>query len=156
MLESKGRPVVKVGAISEFYPAKLPLDTDNDLIRINDSLTPAVGEITHLTGTVRDIKGNAVRNAVVEIWEADSNGSYIHTRGAAQAGLPVAACNTYGLDYACTLADWHRRFEQAWPAISRLGFDERFRRLWKYYLAYCEGGFRAGRIDVMQVALERG
>lgn len=77
-------------------------------------------------------------------------------RGAAQAGLPVAACNTYGLDYACTLADWHRRFDQAWPAISRLGFDERFRRLWKYYLAYCEGGFRAGRIDVMQVALERG
>ncbi len=64
-----------------FYPDKLPLDTDNDLLRINDNITPAVGEITHLTGTVRDIKGNLVRNAVVEAWEADSKGNYIHSRG---------------------------------------------------------------------------
>jgi protocatechuate 3,4-dioxygenase beta subunit len=67
-----------------FYPDQLPLDTDNDLILINDSLSPAVGEITHLTGTVRDIKGDPVRNAVVEIWEADSSGSYIHSRGASR------------------------------------------------------------------------
>jgi protocatechuate 3,4-dioxygenase beta subunit len=67
-----------------FFPDKLPLDTDNDLILINDALTPAVGEITHLTGTVRDVKGKPVRNAVVEVWQADSNGSYIHTKGAAR------------------------------------------------------------------------
>ena len=63
-----------------FYPNKLPLDTDNDLIIVNDKLTPAVGQITHLSGTVRDIKGNPVRNALVEIWQVDSNAAYIHTK----------------------------------------------------------------------------
>jgi protocatechuate 3,4-dioxygenase beta subunit len=63
-----------------FYPNQLPLDTDNDLIIVNDSLTPAVGTITHLSGTVMDIKGNPVRNALVEIWQVDNNASYIHTK----------------------------------------------------------------------------
>ena len=63
-----------------FYPDKLPLDTDNDLIVINDGVTPAVGDITHLTGRILDAKGNPVRNAVVEIWQCDSNGSYLHSR----------------------------------------------------------------------------
>lgn len=62
-----------------FYPNKLPLDTDNDLIIVNDRLTPAVGEITHLTGRVLDIKGSPVRNALVEIWQTDSKGAYLHT-----------------------------------------------------------------------------
>ncbi len=62
-----------------FYPNKLPLDTDNDLIIINDVITPAVGEITHLTGRVLDVKGNPVHNAVVEIWQCDANGVYLHT-----------------------------------------------------------------------------
>jgi protocatechuate 3,4-dioxygenase beta subunit len=63
-----------------FYPDKLPLDTDNDLIIINNSLTPAVGKITHLSGRVLDAKGNPVRNALVEIWQVDSKGAYIHSR----------------------------------------------------------------------------
>lgn len=63
-----------------FYPPKLPLDTDNDLIVINDSITPAVGEITHLSGKILDSKGNPIKNAVVEIWQCDSNGAYLHTR----------------------------------------------------------------------------
>jgi protocatechuate 3,4-dioxygenase beta subunit len=62
-----------------FYPNKLPLDTDNDLLVINDDLTPAVGEITHLGGVVLDSSGNPVRNAVVEIWQCDANGAYIHS-----------------------------------------------------------------------------
>lgn len=62
-----------------FYPNKLPLDTDNDLLIINDGITPAVGEITHLTGKVLDAKGNPLKNAVVEIWQCDSNGVYLHT-----------------------------------------------------------------------------
>ena len=62
-----------------FYPDKLPLDTDNDLLIINDGITPAVGEITHLTGRILDAKGNPVRNALVEIWQCDSNGAYLHT-----------------------------------------------------------------------------
>jgi len=63
-----------------FYPDKLPLDTDNDLIVVNDALTPSVGEITHLTGKILDAKGAPVRNAAVEIWQCDANGAYLHTR----------------------------------------------------------------------------
>lgn len=62
-----------------FYPNKMPLDTDNDLLVINDRITPSVGEITHLTGRVLDVKGNPVRNAFVEIWQVDNNAVYLHT-----------------------------------------------------------------------------
>ena len=64
-----------------FYPDKMPLDTDNDLIVINDALTPAVGTIAYLSGTVTDSKGNPLRNTLVEIWQVDNNGIYLHTRG---------------------------------------------------------------------------
>jgi len=63
-----------------FYPNKLPLDTDNDLLVINDGITPGVGEITHLTGKILDAKGNPVKNAVVEIWQCDAKGVYLHTK----------------------------------------------------------------------------
>jgi protocatechuate 3,4-dioxygenase beta subunit len=62
-----------------FYPDKLPLDTDNDLLVINDTITPAVGEVTHLTGRILDAAGSPVRNATVEIWQCDGNGVYLHT-----------------------------------------------------------------------------
>ncbi|HZZ41444.1 MAG TPA: hypothetical protein VFE58_00775 [Tepidisphaeraceae bacterium] len=51
-----------------FYPDRLPLDTDNDLLIVNDSITPAVGEVTHLSGRVLDASGEPVRNALIEIW----------------------------------------------------------------------------------------
>ena len=63
-----------------FYPNKLPLDTDNDLLVINDGITPAVGEVTHLTGKILDAKGDPLKNAMVEIWQCDGNGVYLHTR----------------------------------------------------------------------------
>lgn len=63
-----------------FYPDKLPLDTDNDLLVINDAITPAVGEITHLTGRILDARGKPMRNALVEIWQCDNKGVYLHTR----------------------------------------------------------------------------
>jgi protocatechuate 3,4-dioxygenase, beta subunit len=63
-----------------FFPDKLPLDTDNDLIVVNDNLTPAVGKITHLSGKVLDAKGNPMRNALVEIWQCDGNGVYLHSK----------------------------------------------------------------------------
>jgi protocatechuate 3,4-dioxygenase, beta subunit len=62
-----------------FYPDKLPLDTDNDLLIINDNITPAVGEITHLTGRILDAAGNPLRNAAVEIWQVDNHGAYLHS-----------------------------------------------------------------------------
>ena len=67
---------------------------------------------------------------------------------AATSGLRIDHQETFGLSYARTLADWHHRFLQALPEVARCGLDERFQRLWRYYLAYCEGGFRAGAIDV--------
>lgn len=62
-----------------FYPDRLPLDTDNDLLAINDSITQAIGEITWLSGRILDARGNPARNAIVEIWQVDNNGAYLHT-----------------------------------------------------------------------------
>jgi protocatechuate 3,4-dioxygenase beta subunit len=63
-----------------FYPNHLPLDTDNDLLIVNNAITPAVGEVTHLGGRILDAHGGPVRNVLVEIWQVDNNGAYIHTR----------------------------------------------------------------------------
>jgi len=70
-----------------FYPDKMPLDTDNDLIILNDSLTPAVGTVAYLSGKVTDIKGNPLRNVLDEIWQVDNKGVYLHTRGGSRAKL---------------------------------------------------------------------
>ena len=61
------------------YPDKLPLDTDNDLLIINDGMTSSIGEVTYLSGRLLDAKGDPIRNAVIEIWQVDGNGVYIHT-----------------------------------------------------------------------------
>jgi protocatechuate 3,4-dioxygenase beta subunit len=63
-----------------FYPDHLPLDRDNDLLVINDSTSPAVGDITHLTGRVLDANGDPVDKATVEIWQVDNNGVYLHSK----------------------------------------------------------------------------
>lgn len=65
-----------------FFPNKLPLDTDNDLLLINDKISPAVGEVTHLGGRLLDARGEPLRNAVIEIWQCDKDGTYLkqHTR----------------------------------------------------------------------------
>ena len=62
-----------------FYPDKLPLDTDNDLLIVNDGITAAVGEVTWLSGRVLDSRGDPIRNALVEIWQCDANGAYLHS-----------------------------------------------------------------------------
>ena len=67
---------------------------------------------------------------------------------AESAGLTLDHVESFGPSYARTLREWSRRFEAAWPDIARLGFDEHFRRRWRYYLAYCEAGFDEGSIDV--------
>ncbi len=72
-----------------------------------------------------------------------------------KVGLIWAGVSRFGLNYADTLAEWASRFEGAWEDIRRLGFDERFRRLWCFYLSYCEAGFRTARTDVVQVGLAR-
>jgi len=73
----------------------------------------------------------------------------------AGAGLRKVREDLFGEDYARTLAQWHRRFQKCEREVTAMGFDQRFRRMWKYYLAYCEAGFRLGRINLAQVLLER-
>jgi cyclopropane-fatty-acyl-phospholipid synthase len=77
----------------------------------------------------------------------------VFAREAGRQGLCVRDAFAFGDDYARTLALWREQFEARWPQIAALGFDETFRRLWRFYLAYCEAGFRAGNIDVMQFEL---
>lgn len=72
-----------------------------------------------------------------------------------RVGLEKLSETTFGLDYARTLATWNQRFQTAWPDLQTMGFDQRFRRLWEYYLAYCQAGFKAGWTDVCQLALRR-
>ena len=72
-----------------------------------------------------------------------------------RAGLRLSEAKMFGQSYAHTLAEWQTNFDNAWNEIKTLGFDERFRKLWKFYLSYCEAGFATGRIDVGQFALAR-
>lgn len=75
--------------------------------------------------------------------------------GAERAGLTLTAVETFGPSYARTLNLWRERFEANWADIAPLGFDDRFRRLWRYYLAYCEAGFAEGILDVGFYRLEK-
>lgn len=72
-----------------------------------------------------------------------------------KAGLILSANQTFGSSYARTLAEWQARFHTAWPEIAMLGFDQRFKRMWEFYLSYCEAGFREGSIDVALYQLRK-
>jgi len=74
-------------------------------------------------------------------------------RQAAKAGLALSDALAFGPDYSRTLAEWSVRFMQQWPAIEAQGFDERFHRLWRFYLSYCQAGFNSACTDVMQFEL---
>ena len=69
-------------------------------------------------------------------------------RKISQAGLRLVAHEHFGESYARTLEHWQQRFQKSWPTIKRLGFDDRFKRIWEYYLAYCQVGFEARTLDV--------
>jgi len=68
-------------------------------------------------------------------------------------GLVLGDSHFFGTSYADTLMQWREKFTAAWPLIANMGFDQRFKRMWLFYLCYCEGGFRAGRINVGQFTL---
>lgn len=74
----------------------------------------------------------------------------------ARVGLEWREISRFGQHYAQTLAEWASRFQAAWDDIRDMGFDERFRRLWRFYLSYCEAGFRTGRTNVIQLSLGKG
>jgi cyclopropane-fatty-acyl-phospholipid synthase len=74
---------------------------------------------------------------------------------AGERGMAKTAERIFGQDYARTLDDWRDTFRTVWPKLVPLGFDERFRRLWEYYFAYCAAGFRSENIDVRQIVYAR-
>ena len=78
-----------------FYPNRLPLDTDNDLLVLNDSSTPALGVVTYLSGRILDVRGEPLRNVTVELWQADANGVYLHS-GSDNAGKRDPGFQGYG------------------------------------------------------------
>lgn len=95
-----------------FYPDKLPLDTDNDLLIVNNSITPAVGEITHLTGRVLDVSGTPIKHATVEIWQVDHQGVYLHS---ADSGRRQRDVNFQGFGRFTTAANGEYRFRTIKP-----------------------------------------
>ena len=72
-----------------------------------------------------------------------------------KAGLTLDRSISFGQDYARTLNNWHKRFLSVWEELQQMGFDDQFKKLWEFYLAYCEAGFRAETTDVCQVSLVR-
>jgi cyclopropane-fatty-acyl-phospholipid synthase len=72
-----------------------------------------------------------------------------------QAGMKFVSLENFGQSYAHTLNEWNRRFQRAWPEIEAMGYKKKFKRTWEYYLAYCEGGFRSGSINVGLYVMEK-
>lgn len=103
--------------------------------------------------TIDDVRFEAYRRSADFIQRYIFPGGMLPTKTiiaaqGARAGLRLISTQSFGASYALTLAEWRKRFLAAWPDIAEMGFSERFRRLWKYYLCYCEAGFRAASIDV--------
>jgi protocatechuate 3,4-dioxygenase beta subunit len=105
-----------------YYPDHLPLDTDNDLVIIDNNITPAVGQITHLSGRVLDSSGNPVKGAVVEIWQSDTHGAYIHSRSPNKASLDR---NFQGFGTFVTASTGEYRFRTIKPGL----YDGRTRHI---------------------------
>ncbi len=99
--------------IGPYYPDRLPLDMDNDLLLINDSITPSAGQIMWVSGRVLDTGGTPVRGAVVEIWQADNNGAYLHTASPATNREP----NFQGYGKFETASDGRYVFRTVKPGI---------------------------------------
>ncbi len=116
------------------------------------SLKPG-GVVVLQTITIADARFDAYRRKVDFIQRHIFPGGMLLSPSALQAqvaaaGLAVTQVETFGESYARTLELWRERFHAAWPKIAAQGFSERFRRMWDYYLCYCEAGFRSGTIDV--------
>jgi cyclopropane-fatty-acyl-phospholipid synthase len=117
-----------------------------------DRLKP--GGVAAIQGiTILEKNFDAYRNGVDFIQRYIFPGGMLLTKDiirdqTTRAGLLLEKIDCFGQSYAQTLKMWHDRFDEAWPQIAKQGFDERFRRMWKLYLSYCEAGFSEGVIDV--------
>ena len=102
------------------YPDKLPLDTDNDLIIVSDSITPAVGQITHLSGRILDTRGDAIRDALIEIWQVDSTATYLKERTHRRAGTFDANFQGFGRFLTGSTGEYYFRTIKPVPYPTRL------------------------------------
>lgn len=118
-----------------FYPDDLPLDRDNDLIIINENLTPAIGAVLHVSGHVYSTSGRAVKNALVEIWQTDSNGKYIHSQDYSISENDV---NFQGFGRFLTDSSGRYRFRTVRPAAYGSAF---FRRTPHIHFAISAAGY---------------
>lgn len=126
---------------------------------LNERLAPG-GQIALQIITIDESLFSAYRRRIDFIQRYIFPGGMLPTpealnREIAQQGLTLTERHFFGGSYAQTLAIWRSRFLEAWPQISCLGFDQRFKRMWLFYLCYCESGFRAGRINVGQFMLSK-
>jgi cyclopropane-fatty-acyl-phospholipid synthase len=125
--------------------------------KINEALTPG-GRAGLQIITIRDEDFEEYRSRADFIQKYIFPGGMLPSearlrRVTDKLGLAWTGLARFGQDYADTLAEWHRNFDAAWKDIAPLGFDERFRKLWKFYLGYCEAGFRSERTNVVQLSL---
>jgi cyclopropane-fatty-acyl-phospholipid synthase len=116
--------------------------------RLNDGGTVVLQVIT-----IDETRFDAYRQSTDFIQRHIFPGGMLPTKAivaeqSAKAGLKLISTQSFGQSYAATLAEWRRRFQASWPGITEMGFPERFRRLWDYYLCYCEAGFRTSTLDV--------
>jgi cyclopropane-fatty-acyl-phospholipid synthase len=72
-----------------------------------------------------------------------------------KAGLRVKGSIEFGTSYSLTLRRWHETFTDRWGEVKKLGFDDRFKRMWDFYLASCAGAFQGGNCDVTQITVTR-
>lgn len=127
--------------------------------KINETLTPG-GRAGLQIITIRDEFFEAYRNRADFIQRYIFPGGMLPSeerlkRVTDRAGLIWTTIERFGHDYADTLAEWQKSFDAKWSDIHPLGFDERFRKLWKFYLSYCEAGFRTERTNVVQLSLAK-
>ena len=125
--------------------------------KVAESLKPG-GRVMLQTITIRDDLFGAYRKGTDFIQQYVFPGGMLPSSSAlhaaaAKQGLVVKDEFAFGEDYARTLSEWRVAFEAQWPAIAAQGFDEHFRRLWRFYLAYCEAGFLSGNVNVVQFEL---
>ena len=125
--------------------------------KLRSCLAPA-GKAVLQVITIREERYDAYRRGADFIQRHVFPGGMLPTPAAIRhhvgaVGLGLVGAHTFGDSYRLTLAEWRRRFLAAWPRVESLGFGPSFRRLWEYYLGYCEAGFRTGMIDVGLYAL---
>ncbi|MEQ9239457.1 cyclopropane-fatty-acyl-phospholipid synthase family protein [Roseovarius indicus] len=126
---------------------------------VRDRLNPG-GRATLQVITVEDHRFEAYRNTVDFIQKYIFPGGMLPSPSVLRAeveraGLQVLRSIEFGESYSQTLRRWHDTFNEKWDEVARMGFDDRFRRMWNFYLTSCAGAFRGGNCDVTQITIAR-